>query len=111
MGYPGSQGSKVSDNVAHQIDEEIRFVIDRNYKRAETILQDNIDILHKMAEALMKWETIDKTQIDDLMAGKDPRPPKDDDDLPTKPVYIKQDNSESKDVRPNLNKNRPAGQV
>ena len=111
MGYPGSQGSKVSDNVAHQIDEEIRFVIDRNYKRAETILQDNIDILHKMAEALMKWETIDKTQIDDLMAGKDPLPPKDDDDLPTKPVYIKQDNSENKDVRPNLNKNRPAGQV
>jgi cell division protease FtsH len=111
MGYPGSQGSKVSDNVAHQIDEEIRFVIDRNYKRAETILQENIDILHKMAEALMKWETIDKTQIDDLMAGKDPKPPKDDDDLPTKPVYIKQDNSENKDVRPNLNKNRPAGQV
>jgi len=108
MGYPGSQGSKVSDNVAHQIDEEIRSIIDRNYQRAEIILQENIDILHKMAEALMKWETIDKTQIDDLMAGKDPQPPKDDDELPAKPIYKKQEN---KDIKSNINKNRPAGQV
>jgi len=111
MGYPGSQGSKVSDNVAHQIDEEIRFVIDRNYKRAENILQENIEILHKMAEALMKWETIDKAQIDALMAGKDPQPPKDDDDLPSKPVYTKQESIEKKEARTNINKNRPAGQV
>jgi len=111
MGYPGSQGSKVSNNVAHQIDEEIRSVIDRNYQRAETILQENIEILHKMAEALMKWETIDKAQIDALMAGKDPQPPKDDDDLPTRQVYKKQDNSENKEIRPNINKNKPAGQV
>jgi cell division protease FtsH len=57
------------------IDEEIRSVIDRNYYRAEKILQENMAILHLMADALMKWETIDRMQIDDLMAGKEARPP------------------------------------
>jgi cell division protease FtsH len=75
MGYPGIQGSTVSSNVAHLIDDEIRDVIDRNYQRAETLLKENINILHKMADALMKWETIDRPQIEDLMAGKEPKPP------------------------------------
>ncbi|MDO9107336.1 MAG: ATP-dependent zinc metalloprotease FtsH [Methylovulum sp.] len=113
MGYPGSQGSKVSSNVAHQIDEEIRAVIDRNYQRAETILQENISILHKMADSLMKWETIDKDQIDALMAGKDPMPPKDD-DLPNKPNISKQEKIEpvdAKAAKTNIRKNKPAGQV
>ncbi|WP_374089411.1 ATP-dependent zinc metalloprotease FtsH [Methylomicrobium lacus] len=79
MGY-ASPGSSFSNEVAHLIDEEIRVLIDRNYQRAEKLLQDNIEILHKMADALMKWETIDKNQIDDLMAGRDPRPPMDDSD-------------------------------
>ncbi|MFA5923761.1 MAG: ATP-dependent zinc metalloprotease FtsH [Methylococcaceae bacterium] len=112
MGYPGSQGSKVSSTVAHHIDEEIRAVIDRNYQRAETILQENISILHKMADALMKWETIDKDQIDDLMAGKDPRPPQDDNDSASKTTYTKQEKADiSKPTKININKNKPAGQV
>jgi cell division protease FtsH len=112
MGYPGSQGSKVSSTVAHHIDEEIRAVIDCNYQRAETILQENIEILHKMADALMKWETIDKDQIDDLMAGKDPRPPKEDAE-PSKPIiYSKQEKvGATKRIETNINKNKPAGQV
>ena len=80
MRYSGSQGGPVSSNVAHMIDEEIRLVIDRNYQRAETILQENIDILHKMADALMKWETLDHQQIEDLMARRDVRPPQDGND-------------------------------
>jgi cell division protease FtsH len=80
MRYSGSQGGPVSSNVAHMIDEEIRLVIDRNYQRAEIILQENIDILHKMADALMKWETLDHQQIEDLMAGRDARPPQDGND-------------------------------
>jgi cell division protease FtsH len=112
MGYPGSQGSKVSSTVAHHIDEEIRAVIDRNYQRAETILQENISILHKMADALMKWETINKDQIDDLMTGKDPRPPQDDNESASKPTYTKQDKVDiSKPIKTNINKNKPAGQV
>ena len=111
MGYPGSQGSKVSGVVAEQIDEEIRAVIDCNYQRAQTILQDNIEILHKMADALMKWETIDKDQIDDLMSGNDARPPKEDEE-PTKTVYTQQEKVDV--VKPDnthINKNKPAGQV
>jgi cell division protease FtsH len=111
MGYPGSQGSKVSGNVAQQIDEEIRAVIDLNYQRAETILQENISILHKMADALMKWETIDKDQIDALMAGKDPKPPKDDNDFYTKPNLFKQDKVDIKPITSSINKGKPAGQV
>jgi len=112
MGYPGSQGSKVSSTVAHHIDEEIRAVIDRNYQRAETILQENISILHKMADALMKWETINKDQIDDLMAGKDPNPPpQDDNDSTSKTTYAKQEKVDIKPIKTNINKNKPAGQV
>ncbi len=73
MGY-SAKGGKNSESVTQQIDEEIRGVIDANYQRAEKILQDNISILHNMAKALMKWETIDKTQIDALMMGKEPLP-------------------------------------
>ncbi len=76
FGQPGAQGSAVSSNVAQMIDEEIRSVIDRNYYRAEQILQENMAILHLMADALMKWETIDRWQIDDLMAAKEARPPR-----------------------------------
>jgi cell division protease FtsH len=114
MGYPGSQGSSVSNNVAQQIDEEIRAVIDRNYQRAETLLQENITILHKMADALMKWETIDKDQIDAMMAGKDPMPPKDDNDTFNRPNYSKQDKVDTKPVTSKVNttiNTKPARQV
>ncbi|MGR9000360.1 MAG: ATP-dependent zinc metalloprotease FtsH, partial [Gammaproteobacteria bacterium] len=75
FGHPGAQGGTVSSNVAQMIDEEIRSVIDRNYYRAEQILKENMAILHRMADALMKWETIDRCQIDDLMSGKEVRTP------------------------------------
>ncbi|MGZ8192590.1 MAG: ATP-dependent zinc metalloprotease FtsH [Methylobacter sp.] len=109
MGYPGTQGNAVSINVAHMIDEEIRSVIDRNYQRAETILQEKIDILHKMADALIKWETIDNLQIEDLLAGKDPRPPRDENDVPAKPSFKKPDKPDVNPTHPNIGK--PAGQV
>lgn len=113
MGYPGVQGSSVSGNVAQQIDEEIRAVIDRNYLRAETLLQDNISILHKMADALMKWETIDKDQIEALMSGRDPEPPKDDIDVLNKPNFNKQEKVEANppEKKASINKNKPARQV
>ena len=55
----------------------MRAIIDRCYGNAEQLLKDNIDILHAMADALMKFETLDADQIKDLMARKPPRPPKD----------------------------------
>jgi cell division protease FtsH len=98
MGY-ASPGAKVSNEVAHQIDEEIRAVIDRNYRKAEQILTDHLGILHKMAEALMKWETIDKYQIDDLMAGKEPRPPMDELDTGIKSPGTRPDHPDDKSVK------------
>jgi len=80
LGHSVTQHKAVSDETAHTIDEEIRVFIDRNYKRAEKILKENIDKLHAMAEALMKYETIDADQIEDIMEGKTPRPPADWDD-------------------------------
>ncbi len=76
LGRSVTKHKNVSDETAHIIDEEIRSVIDHNYERAENILKKNMDKLHAMAEALMTYETIDRDQIDDIMAGKPPREPK-----------------------------------
>ncbi len=84
LGRSVTQHKKVAEETSHTIDEEIRSFIDRNYERAERLLKENIDILHAMAAALMKYETIDKYQIDDLMARKPVRDPKGwDDDKPS----------------------------
>ena len=77
LGRSVTQHKNVSDDTAHAIDEEIRAVIDRNYQRSRDILTENIDKLHTMAEALIKYETIDAEQIDDIMSGRTPRPPAD----------------------------------
>jgi len=70
LGRSVTQHKSVADETSHTIDEEIRSIIDRNYARSEKILKENEDILHAMAEALMKYETIDKDQIEDLMKRK-----------------------------------------
>ena len=75
LGRSITKHKEVSDETAHLIDEEIRVFIDRNYARAEKLLKKNMDKLHMMADALMKYETIDADQIDDIMAGKQPRDP------------------------------------
>ena len=77
LGRSMNKQKHVSDETSHIIDEEIRSFIDRNYDRAKNILIENNDKLHMMAEALLKYETIDADQIDDIMNGKPPRPPKD----------------------------------
>ena len=70
-GHGGSHQSKhVSPETLKLIDAEIRTIIDRNYARARQILEDNMDIMHSMKDALMKFETIDAGQIDDLMNRK-----------------------------------------
>ncbi len=63
----------VSDATAAEIDHEIHSIVERNYKRAETILRENLDKLDIMAEALIKYETIDTKQIKAIMQGKRPR--------------------------------------
>jgi cell division protease FtsH len=85
LGRSVTQHKQVSDVTAHAIDEEVRRVIDGNYKRAKEILDRELEKLHNMASALIKYETIDEEQIRDIMNGRDPRPPPDweDRDLPS----------------------------
>ncbi|WP_091350694.1 ATP-dependent zinc metalloprotease FtsH [Gilliamella sp. ESL0254] len=60
----------ISDETARIIDEEVKAIIDRNYQRARKILTDNIDVLHAMKDALMKYETIGSKQVADLIARR-----------------------------------------
>lgn len=77
LGRSVTQHKNVSDETAHIIDNEIRTVIDTNYKLAEQILKDHTAQLHAMAEALIKYETIDSEQMAAIMDGREPGPPKD----------------------------------
>ncbi len=77
LGRSVTQHKQVSDDTAHAIDEEVRRIVDNNYARAKKILEDNVDKLHVMAKALIKYETIDERQIKDIMNGREPRPPED----------------------------------
>ena len=76
LGRQMTKQKEVSDETQHAIDEEVRAIIDTNYATAERILREHLDELHLMADALMKYETIDRDQIDDIMAGREPREPK-----------------------------------
>ena len=75
LGRSMAKAKHMSDDTARVIDAEVKQVIDRNYARAKQILQDNMDVLHTMKDALMKYETIDAKQIDDLMARREVRAP------------------------------------
>jgi len=86
LGRSVTQTKHMSDETAKLIDNEIRQIIDRNYARAKQILEENMDIMHAMKDALMKYETIDAGQIDDLMDRKsDIREPAGWSDKNTKP--------------------------
>jgi cell division protease FtsH len=102
LGRSVTQHKSVAEETSHTIDEEIRSIIDRNYERAEAILKENEDILHSMADALMKYETIDKYQIDDLMERKPVREPKGWDDTPSSSGGIKSDHWDHKDTDPSI---------
>ena len=73
----GSQHSNVSADTAKLIDLEVRSIIDQCYDTAKRLLAENRDKLDAMAEALMKYETIDADQIEDIMSGRAPREPRD----------------------------------
>ena len=77
LGQTVTQRKNVSDETARQIDDEVRAIVERNYERAKGLLTTNLAILHAMAEALVRYETLDSAQIDDIMAGREPQPPDD----------------------------------
>lgn len=77
LGRSSSKSLRMSNQTALAIDEEVKDIINRNYARAEKILTENRDILESMKDCLMKYETIDALQIEDLMARREVRPPAD----------------------------------
>ena len=77
LGHSVSRAKHISDETQRIVDEEVRKLIDEGYQRADKILRANLPILHAMAEALLKYETLESSQIDEIMAGKAPTPPRD----------------------------------
>lgn len=88
LGRSVTQHKQVSDETAHVIDQEVRKIVDENYRCAEQILNDKRETLEMMADALMKYETLDESQLKEIMQGKTPSPPADWDrqDPPVRPA-------------------------
>ncbi|HEY1771945.1 MAG TPA: ATP-dependent zinc metalloprotease FtsH [Gammaproteobacteria bacterium] len=75
LGHSVTRHKNISGDTQRVIDEEVRSIIERNFQRSRGLLQENMAKLHVMAQALIKYETLDAEQIDDIMSGKEPRPP------------------------------------
>ena len=108
LGRSVTRHKHVSDVTAHVIDEEVRSLIDSCYKDAKQILETNQALLHLMAEALMKYETINEVQISEIMEGREPQPPEDwDDSEPGETAEVEPDSAQEKSKPP---LGGPAGQ-
>ena len=77
LGRSVTKTTNISEETMRKVDHEVRRIIDAQYKLARDLIEHHSDKMHAMAKALMEWETIDADQIDDIMAGKPPREPKD----------------------------------
>ncbi|EKD74993.1 MAG: hypothetical protein ACD_44C00263G0003 [uncultured bacterium] len=82
LGHSVTKRKEISNETAHRIDEEVRHIVDSNYQHAKDLLAKHKNILHLMAEALIKYETLDAEQIDMIMQGKKPNPPQDWEEFP-----------------------------
>jgi cell division protease FtsH len=107
LGRSVTRHKQVSDVTAHAIDEEVRGLIDTCYTEAKRILEENRDKLTSMADALIKYETIDEHQIRDIMQGRDPRPPEDWDEPSEPGEPVKSEQADEKGAAP---LGGPAGQ-
>ncbi|KKW68897.1 cell division protein FtsH [Lampropedia cohaerens] len=77
LGRSVTKTTNVSEATMQKVDNEVRRIIDQQYALARRLIEENKDKMHAMAKALLEWETIDSNQLDEIMAGKDPTPPKD----------------------------------
>lgn len=109
LGRSMGKTQHMSDETASIIDAEVKTLIDTNYERAQSFLNDNMDILHAMKDALMKYETIDAPMIEDLMERREVSAPKDwnmddngssNDDTGGKPAATDKKDSSIDEVKP-----------
>ena len=77
LGRSVTKTTNISEQTMQKVDSEVRRIIDEQYALARRLIEEHSDKMHAMAKALLEWETIDGEQLDDIMAGKPPRPPKD----------------------------------
>ena len=77
LGRSVTKTTNMSEQTMQAVDREIRKILDEQYAIARKLIEDNKDKMHAMANALLEYETIDTAQIDDIMEGRPPRPPKD----------------------------------
>ncbi|NTV93920.1 MAG: ATP-dependent zinc metalloprotease FtsH [Thiobacillus sp.] len=85
LGRSVTTHKSVSEETLRKVDAEVRRIIDEQYGRARKIIEDNRDKIEAMTHALLEWETIDAEQIDDIISGRAPRPPKPSSQPPAKP--------------------------
>jgi cell division protease FtsH len=97
LGRSVTQHKQVSDDTAHAIDLEVRHIVDSNYKRAQQILIEKRSALEMLADTLMKYETVDESQLKDIMLGKEPQPPEDWDSDHTPQSSVGNSDSKTKD--------------
>ncbi|WP_313070187.1 ATP-dependent zinc metalloprotease FtsH [Melaminivora sp.] len=77
LGRSVTKTTNISEETMQKVDAEVRRIIDEQYALARNLIEENQDKMHAMARAMLEWETIDAEQLDDIMAGREPRPPKD----------------------------------
>ena len=77
LGRSVTKTTNMSESTMQKVDSEVRRIIDEQYNLARRLIEENSDKMHAMAKALLEWETIDVTQLDDIMAGREPKAPKD----------------------------------
>ena len=92
LGRSVTTTKNVSESTMQKVDAEIRRIIDEQYALARKLLEDNRDKVEAMTKALLEWETLDAEQINDIMEGNAPRPPK---PVPVKPTVPPSDNDAS----------------
>ena len=95
LGRSMAKAKHMSDETAHAIDEEVRAIVNRNYARARQILIDNMDILHAMKDALVKYETIEEEQIKQLMNREPVTPPSGWEEHTGQAAYANSNNAQS----------------
>ena len=76
QGYFGGGGRTISEATQQKVDEEVRRMLEEQYDIARELIEGNQEKIHAMVDALMKWETIDRDQLQDILAGEEPRPPR-----------------------------------
>ncbi len=81
LGREMSTNRNLSNETAARVDKEVTRIIEEQYQRAREIIESHRDEIEVMAKALLNWETLDSSQIREIMEGKQPTPPKIDDDL------------------------------